>query len=234
MKRMINGKRLPGNEARNADEHGWALLGLLLALGIMSIMLVSTVVPNVQMAVQRDKEVEMIYRGEQMAAGIARYYNGGKLGTLLPAQFNAQPLYGYLTELAKLKDGVMIGARETKLVRSSAMIDPISNSEWDPVRIYDPRIGKFLQAFAAERLDTNIQPYLPLAGPLRVDPLDNDPNADKDPLAHLFSEDQPGHNNFPIIGVAPKKKGTATRPYYGLDQYEDWIFFYIPPSQTLR
>jgi type II secretory pathway pseudopilin PulG len=36
-------------------EQGWALLGLLLALGIMSIVLSSSIIPNVQMQVQRAK-----------------------------------------------------------------------------------------------------------------------------------------------------------------------------------
>ncbi|HXF38864.1 MAG TPA: hypothetical protein VN687_04050 [Blastocatellia bacterium] len=280
MKRVISEHKLPGNEARNADEQGWALLGLLLALGIMSIMLVSTVVPNVQMAVQRDKEVEMIYRGEQMAAGIARYYNPGYRGGPLPGiQLQAPPPYGYLTELSKLKDGVMLGAQERKFVRASAMIDPMTSSEWEPVRLSDPRIGKFLRAFEAETLVIIPPSYRWLAGPpqtsvfKRLDPIqpglapptgdvegqptppnlinppqqgrpparpnadadtDNDDDTNNDPLGHLRSDDQPGHSNYPIVGVAPKRKGTATRPYYGLDQYEDWIFLYIPKVTTMQ
>src|SRR5947207_2830878 len=96
-------------------EQGWALLGLLLALGVMSIFLASSVVPNVQKEVQRDKEQEMLYRGQQMAEGIARYYGRGRLAPiniLMPPT----PL-PYLTELAKLRDGVSIGVRELKFVR---------------------------------------------------------------------------------------------------------------------
>ena len=63
----------------SSGEQGWALLGLLLALGVISIVLSSSVVPNVQMQVQRDKEAEMLYRGDQMARGIARYYSRGQL-----------------------------------------------------------------------------------------------------------------------------------------------------------
>ena len=277
MKRVISGNRLRGSDARNSDEQGWALLGLLLALGIMSIMLVSTVVPNVQMAVQRDKEVEMVYRGEQMAAGIARYYGRGNLTGI---QLLARPPYGYLTELSKLKEGVTIGVREIRFVRSSAMIDPMTSSEWEPVRARDPRIMKFLQAWAAESLIPIPTQYLLLAAPPQTsvfkpltpsqpevappagsdgkptppnvinppqqgrppvrpnpnadDTDDDDDDANNDPLGHLFSDDKPGHSNAPIVGVAPRKKGTATRPYYGLDQYEDWVFLYIPKTTQLR
>jgi type II secretory pathway pseudopilin PulG len=146
----------------HAGEQGWALLGLMLALGVMSIVLASSIVPNVQMQVQRDKELEMMYRGEQISQGIARYYNAGALRGI---QLLQRPPYGYLLELAKLRDGVTIGVNERKFVRASAMIDPISNAEWEPVRARDPRIGPFLQAWAAQTLIPIPTQYLLLAGP---------------------------------------------------------------------
>ena len=256
-------------EQSRSGERGWALLGLLLALGVMSIVLVSSIVPNVQMEVQRDKEAEMVYRGEQMALGIARYYGRGNL---VPLQLLVQPTpLPYLTELNKLRDGVNIGVREIRFVRPSAMIDPMTSSEWEPIRARDPRIMRFLQAWAAETLIPIPAQYLLIAGPpqtsvfkdsssstqnqpqggssqtppaegapssttpqarpgqAQTDPADKDPD-DDDPLAHLFGDDEPGHSNAPIVGVAPKKKGTALRAYYGLDRYEDWVFIYIPKN----
>lgn len=248
-------------------DDGWALLGLMLALAVMSIVMVSAIVPNVQKQVQRDKEVEMVYRGQQMAEGIARYYGRGNLTGL---QLLVPPPYGYLTELSKLKEGVTIGVRDIKFVRSSAMIDPMTSSEWEPVRARDPRIMKVLQAWAADTLVPIPTQYLLIAAPPQTsvfkspdstepatpppspetpgrptppNPIqgrpvtppnqrdqdsDNDDDAVNDPLAHLFGDDQPGHSNAPIVGVAPRRKGTATKPYLGLDQYEDWVFIYIP------
>lgn len=265
-----------GRAMSRPNDEGWALLGLMLALGVMSIMLVSTVVPNVQMQVQRDKEVEMIYRGEQMAAGIARYYNRGNLA---PLQLLVPPQYGYLLELSKLREGITIGVRDIKFVRPSAMIDPMTSSEWEPVRARDPRIMKVLQAWAAENLVPIPPQYLLIAAPPQTSvfktpessepatpppavegpgrptppnpiqgrPVTPPPNANNpdngdddddddadDPLAHLFGDDQPGHSNAPIVGVAPRRKGTATKPYLGLDQYQDWVFIYIPKVFNLR
>ena len=271
-----------GSERARSNEQGWALLGLLLALGVMSIVLASSIVPNVQMQVQRDKEIEMMYRGEQAAEGIARYYNGGRLGGI---QLFQRPPYGYLTELAKLRDGVTIGVREIKFVRASAMIDPMSNSEWEPVRARDPRIAKFLQAWAAKTLTPIPTQYLLLAGPPTksvfgkpgsssepppgggasgqppvVNPAgqpplinpanpgtpqikppgqttpdgddddDDDDDEPNDPLAHLFPSDGPGQRNAPIVGVAPKRKGKAANAYFGLENYEEWVFLYIPKN----
>ncbi|HJZ67879.1 MAG TPA: hypothetical protein VKF81_07150 [Blastocatellia bacterium] len=265
-----------------SDEHGWALLGLLLALGVMSIVLVSAVVPNIQAQVQREKEVEMLYRGEQMAVGIARYYNRGRLGAIqLFAPPNPLP---YLTELKNLRDGVTIGVTELKFVRPSAMIDPVSNSEWEPVRARDPRIMKFLQAWAAETLVPIPPQYLLIAGPPQKsafkkstpstppvstppsggqtqgqpapgsqgtqpgqagvarppqtsdddDDDDDDDDVANDPLAHLFSSDAPGHSNAPIVGVAPKRKGKAMNAYFGLENYEEWVFMYIPKNMPIN
>src|SRR5215216_3362325 len=88
----------PGTDSPpgHSNEQGWALLGLILALAIMGIVMASAVAPNVITSVRREKEAEMIYRGEQMAKAIARYYNGGRLGGI---QLFVPPPYGYLTEL---------------------------------------------------------------------------------------------------------------------------------------
>jgi hypothetical protein len=45
------------------------------------------------------------------------------------------------------------------------MIDPMTSSEWEPVRARDPRIMKFLQAWAAQTLIPIPTQYLLLAAP---------------------------------------------------------------------
>jgi hypothetical protein len=246
------------------------LLGLLLALGVMSIVMASAIVPNVRVAVQRDKEKEMLYRGDQMARGIARYYNAGVLAGM---QLVVPPPYGYLTDLTKLRDGIKLNVRELKFVRPSAMIDPMISVEFEPVRARDPRIMKYLQAFAAETQIPIPQQYLMIAGPPQrlekakptdpsveeqpkpggtppgakprspnnpgaqdPDDLDDDDDDEEtnDPLKHLFEEAGPGSNNIPIVGVAPRAKGKALRPLYGLERYEEWVFMYVPDTTQLR
>lgn len=255
-------------------ENGWALIGLLLALGVMSIFITSAIVPNVQKEVQRDKEAEMLYRGQQMAEGIARYYGRGQLRGIIitPTPIQSWP---YLTDLAKLRDGVSLGVRELKFVRPSAMIDPIANSEWEPIRMRDPRLMTFLQNWIAFTLVNPPPAYFDYAGPHiktifkpsdpssssqtpgsgtqgspnstnptnpgssqapgrpPTDPNDpNDPDDDDDPFADMFSDNQPGKNTAPIIGVISKKKGQAINTYFGLTRYEEWIFIYIPIVAT--
>jgi type II secretory pathway pseudopilin PulG len=267
----VMGRFLRRSTCYRSGEQGWALLGLLLALSVMSIVLVSAIVPNVQKQVQREKEAEMIYRGEQMAQGIARYYGRG---ALTPIQLLVPPPYGYLTDLTKIRDGITIGVREIKLVRQSATIDPMISSDWEPVRARDPRIMKFLQQWAAQTLSQIPSQYLLIAGPpqtsvfKKTDPTvpksaaegvdqgkptppslinpsapqakppaqkpedgdddDDDDDELNDPLAHLFEKGTPGKSNAPIVGVAPTKKGKASSAYFGLENYDDWVFIYIP------
>ncbi|HET9528711.1 MAG TPA: type II secretion system protein [Blastocatellia bacterium] len=261
------------------SEGGWAMLGLILALMILGIALTAAA-PNIKTQVQREKEAELIYRGEQMAEAIARYYNFGNLGVI---NLRTRPPYGYLTELEKLRDGITMGVRELKFARPSALIDPMTNEEWEPVRMRDPRIMPALQAFAAEKGVQIPDVYLMIAGPPpklniinRGEPerpderqptnsnqatppgganqnsggaaggrgvVPDDPDADaddddddddddqNDPLAHLLQLD---NSNLPIVGVATKKKGPSVRNLYGLKNYEEWVFIFIPdPSMRL-
>jgi type II secretory pathway pseudopilin PulG len=258
-----------------SSEGGYALLALILALTILSIVLTSSVAPNYQVASQREKEVELYYRGQQMAEGISRYYYNTTTtnpNALRAIQLNVPPPYGYLKELKKLKEGVTINLQERKFVRASATIDPFDGEEWEPVYARDPRIMPFLQAWATETGGIIPNELMLIAGaPIRarsLSPLngsttpsgsttpgsssnpqtgtssgrgqtttrpnnqddddddddDDDSGPGNDPLAHLFT----GGSGLPIVGVAPRRKGLAIRPFYGLKNYEEWVFIFIP------
>jgi type II secretory pathway pseudopilin PulG len=213
--------------SRSDGEQGWALLGLLLALGVMSIVLASSIVPNVQMQVQRDKELEMLYRGDHMAQGIARYYSGGALRGI---QLDRRPPYGYLLELAKLRDGVTIGVNERKFVRASAMIDPISNAEWEPVRARDPRIMPFLQAWAAQTLIPIPTQYLLLAGPPtksvfgKPNPSPSEPSIPGSPPAGGAPGQTPPIVNPANPGTPPARPGQIPDPDDDDDDDDEEIF----------
>src|ERR1051325_9819630 len=156
-------KRAAGERA--VDQGGWALLSLILALTIMGIVLASSVQPNYQLAVQREKEDELFYRGQQMAEGITRWYNFGNLNPQSQIVLGNPPTYGFLKELKKLKEGLTINLKPIKFVRPSATIDPFDGKEWDPVYARDPRIMPFLPAWAAETGGIIPQQWMLIAGP---------------------------------------------------------------------
>jgi hypothetical protein len=146
---------------------------------ILGILMVS-VIPSVKFAVQRDKEAEMIYRGEQIAEAIGRYYNDNRLGA---PQLDRAPRYGFLLELKKLRDGVMFGTREIKFARASALIDPMVSEEWEPVRFRDPRLLPYLQAFSGFTGTTIPESVARIAGPppplIRVPAFGTQPGSDQ-------------------------------------------------------
>jgi hypothetical protein len=288
--KALSKKQLVNRQTSN--ESGYALLALILALAVLGIVLTSSVAPNYQVASQREKEVELYYRGQQMAEGIARYYMGGapRVTQIRPLQLRFPPAYGYLKEMKKLRDGVTINLQEVKFVRPSATIDPFDGEEWEPVYARDPRIMPFLQAWAAQTGGIIDQDLMLIAGtPIRTqtvtpsggspstppppsgssasgggigsgssstnpqlggtagqgrpqtnpnnqnddddDDDDDDLGKGNDPLGHLFSSGGGGSSSgLPIVGVAPRRKGLAIRPFYGLKNYEEWVFIYIPPS----
>ena len=271
-------------QPRRPGEQGWALLGLLLFLAILGIVLSSSVIPNVQFQVKRDKEAELIFRGQQMAEALGRYYNRGRLGPVTISMQNPLP-YGNLVELKKLLEPVRINTTELRFVRWSAMTDPIANEEWEPIRLYDPRIRVALQAYSAynnapippslQALAGPLAPTISVFGPTRQpgqpaepgqprrpgqpttgssnededddeddeddedEEDEDDEDADEeaadpssaesnrpDPFAPLFEN---GRGNAPIVAVAPRARGQSIRAFNGLEDYKDWVFFYIPP-----
>ena len=62
-------------------QHGYAMAALLVGLGIMAIMM-TVVMPVWKQVAQREKEAELIFRGEQYARAIELY--GRKLPGALP------------------------------------------------------------------------------------------------------------------------------------------------------
>lgn len=118
-----------------------------MAMTVMAIGM-GVAIPDAQVQARRQLEIEMMWRGEQMAEAIARYYSGG--GKVPPAGLvvkSPPPPYGYLTELKKLRDGISIGTEQVYLVRSSAYIDPLTGGDWEPIRIGDPRLRKYFRAW---------------------------------------------------------------------------------------
>jgi hypothetical protein len=113
---------------------------------VMAVTL-TVAVPGAKVQARRQLETEMFARGEHMAEAIARYYSQGNLPASGLVVKTPPPPQGYLLELRKLRDGVTIGVNEVYFCRASAYIDPITDDEWEPIRIGDPRLRKFFRAW---------------------------------------------------------------------------------------
>lgn len=65
-------------------EDGWAMAALLVAMAVMAVVL-TTAMPVWRQAAQREKETELIFRGEQYARAIGLYQRQTGPGTLPPS-----------------------------------------------------------------------------------------------------------------------------------------------------
>lgn len=139
------------------NNKGYSLLGLVIVIGITSMILASSI-DTYQAEIMRSKEEEFIFRGDEMARAIAKFNH---FGVLLPLQLGA-PFPTKLEDLGKL---ATLNGKKVVYVRKFAMKDILSgDDEWLPVRAGDPRILDFLKAWAEYNKQQIPPNYLQLAG----------------------------------------------------------------------
>ena len=128
---------------RQSKESGYALLALLAAMTIITIGVVSQLSkPTVQFQSQRANEEEMLYRAEQVTLAIQYYaqIKGGLAPQNCPLKLE-ELLQEYQVPTAQG------GIQRLHLIRKAAMTDPITNQDWQPVRLGDPRIAEFYRTY---------------------------------------------------------------------------------------
>lgn len=207
-------------------ERGYALVGLI---GVMmfSLILMTATAPMVKMETQREREEEMLWRGQQISAALGRYaaMRGGQ-------QFP--------TDLTQLIEGIDVGGKKIRLLRPSALCDPMTPctpgmSNWRLVRPGDPLVKELYDAYLATQQKGNIALPPPPAnlvvlaqmGTTRLpgQPADTqlDGNAGANDSGLSLDESEPGKG--PIVGVVSRKSDRMFRSYYGIEYYDHSLFF---------
>jgi hypothetical protein len=128
---------------RQSKESGYALLALLAAMTIITIGVVSQLSkPTVKFQSQRANEEEMLYRAEQVTLAIQYYaqIKGGLSPQNCPMKLD-ELLQEYQVPTAQG------GLQKLHLIRKSAMTDPMTNQDWQPVRLGDPKIAEFYRIY---------------------------------------------------------------------------------------
>jgi len=191
-------------------------MSLLAVMGMMVIFAISLLVvaPSIQQEVQREKELEAIRRGEEIAEAIRQYvvfYQGRRLPQ----------------SLDDLLDGIPQGTRKRQILRASAAIDPLSeDGKWRLIKV-DPqtlaRFAKRVQAFNNGLLPTNPQPQIfDRYGVVIVNAINTRTEDSDDDDAELDFEVTT--DNTPFIGVASQSKSRSVVAYYGIERHSSWIF----------
>lgn len=199
-------------ENENENENGMSLLAVLAMMTIFAILLLA-VAPTVQQTVERERELEAIRRGEEVAEAIRQYvefYRGAKLPT----------------SIDDLLEGLPEGTKKRMILRSSAAVDPLSeDGEW---RLIRPDSTAFINFGKRVQIYNNGQ--LPPSPGSAFDkyalPLVNIINAKSEEEVEKAddAEIEDSTSNVPFIGVASSSRRTSVVSYYGIENHSKWIF----------
>src|SRR5215203_4479773 len=122
-------RRKSQNLARKS-ESGMSLIAILAMMTIFAISLLA-IAPTVQLKVQREKELEAIRRGEEVAEAIRQYvlfYRGAKLPS----------------SIDDLLEGLPQGTKKRQILRPSAAIDPLSeDGKWRLIKPDPETVARF-------------------------------------------------------------------------------------------
>jgi len=187
---------------------------LIAVMGIMVIFSVAllAVAPTVQHEIQRDKELESIRRGEEVAKAIEVYVDYYR-GTKLPESID------------DLLEGLPQGTKKRMILRPSAATDPLSeDGKWRLIKT-DPQIiashAKRVQEFNNGILPSNPSQLFDRWAVVIVNTVtdvDESDVTEPDPDYELATD------NTPFIGVASQSRSRSVISYYGVENHSKWIY----------
>ncbi len=197
--------------ANDKNQKGMSLIAVLAMMTLFAIALLA-VAPTVQQNIQREKELEQIRRGEEIADAIKQYvifYNGK-----LP------------NSMDDLLEGLPQGTKKRQILRRSAATDPLStDGKW---RLIKPDSKAFLNF--GKRVQVYNNGVLPASPGQIFDryalPLVNIINSQSDSDLKEADDDEveDSTENTPFIGVASQSRGASVIAYYGIENHSKWIF----------
>jgi len=204
--------------ARHAkEEHGYALIALLALMTLLMIAMMAAA-PSIRQQSRRERELEAIARGEEVAEAIRMYI------ALSPTK---QPP----NSMDELLEGVSPAGRtkKVKVLRASAARDPLSESgEWRTVKLRDEALVRFIRDIS-EYADgktlaaTNDQALTTLAGNLpQLAGLVTGLGSGSDEGSG--GEDGSLSSSGPFIGVASRSRRESIITYYGIERHDRWVF----------
>ncbi len=225
-------KAVSKREQRN-NERGYALIGIMTVM-MFGLILTTAAAPTLKSESQREKEEEMLWRGQQVATALRNY----------------QRVRGsFPTDLTDLVKGIEVGTKKLRFLRPSALCDPMTpcdpgSPNWRTVHPGDPLVKELLDAYISTR--EKGQMVLPpppgmlvqfaamgasqltsgglglgLAGDKPAGGGDTPPNPANTGGGAQSDDKLKG----PIIGVVSRKSDRMFRNYYGIEEYDKTLFF---------
>ena len=225
----------------NRSERGYALIGLM-AVMMFAMILTTAAAPTLRQEMQREKEEEMLWRGQQIAVAIKRYR--AARGGIFPTDLN---------DLIKV---IEVNGKRLRFLRPSALCDPMmpckDGSNWRSVHPGDPLPKELLDAIVTtqEKSQFPINPTgiqelarfaqmgsvnLPgqaadtqldgVIGPVENQGARSGSDSASNSSSSFSSGSGFGEQKLPIIGVVSRKSDKMFRSYFGIDEYDHALFF---------
>jgi type II secretory pathway pseudopilin PulG len=206
-----------GRRLSRPAEAGYTLVALLALMTVLALFALAAA-PSIRHQAQREREIEAIFRGEEVAEAIRLYYSyqqkkvGGGVAALP-------------TSIEQLLEGVSVGGtKKVQVLRASAARDPLSDSgEWRTVRPASAQLADFQRSvilFAGNvrppTRDAQLQAVEVVMAPPVLGTLGLTSTA---PSSSLDD-----NSSGPFIGVSPASKNSSILTYYGIDRHDGWIF----------
>ena len=202
----------PGKRHGWHSESGMSLLAVMAIMTLLAIALLAAA-PTVQVEVQREKELETIRRGEEVADAIRQYvefYRGSKLPN----------------SMDDLLDGLPQGTKKRQILRASAAVDPLSaDGKWALVKPEPQILARFakrVQDFNNGLLPANPSPVFDRYVVIIVNSVHD--LTDTEPQEPDEGDTIPVTDNTPFIGVVSQSKSRSVLAYYGTENHSKWIF----------
>ena len=199
--------------ANRKSERGMSLLAVLAVMTIAAIALLA-VAPSVQQSVQREKELESIRRGEEVAEAVRQYvvfHNGAKLPR----------------SMDDLLEGLPRGTKKRQILRPSAVVDPLAeDGKWRRIKPDSAafiNFGKRVQSYNGGVLppNPNRQIFDRFALAL-VNIINSKSESDTEEADDTEIEAPTG--DTPFIGVASQSRSKSIIAYYGIENHSKWVF----------
>ena len=191
-----------GFTGRSRHETGYAMAALLVALGIMAVMM-TVVMPVWKQTAQREKETELVFRGEQYVHAIALFQR--KTANAYPPNVDVLVEQRFLRKKFK---------------------DPITNDDFQPIP-FGVAAGTATQAgpqTGGRSGTAQPSPGQPASGSQAGGQQGGRGGS-------AISAPTPGAQAG-IQGVTSKSKEASLRLYKGRSHYNEWLFVYTTPTQA--
>lgn len=194
------------------NERGMTLMAVMAIMAVFAVALLA-VAPSVQQEVQREKELEAIRRGEEVAEAIRQYvefYRGAKLPN----------------SIDDLIEGLPQGTKKRQILRASAAVDPLSeDGRWRLIKADVNTLGPFakrVQDYNGGVLPSNTSATFDRYSLVIVNSLNTD--SEDDLQAPDDSDTEVLTENTPFIGVASQDRSKSIITYYGIENHSKWVF----------